>query len=151
MQNTLLILAHLAGLSRMFREYNRFTNIQYAQLTRIEMNVNRECRSSRVSSRSGLEALYAAIRPFTTEYATAAAVPWEFGGALHEAHPFRIASVHRADCSIPYSTRDEAVKDVLDRQSNNADIYSQSGSLLRFALRVLPESCVFSLRSSYRS
>ena len=84
---------------------------------------------------------FALIRPFTTDYATAVAVPWEFGGApLTDTYPFRVASVHRADCSIPYSTRHDAVRNVLDKQDQNADIYSQTSSLLRFAMRVTPES-----------
>ena len=48
----MLILSYLAGLATMFCEYSRFTNLQFAQLSRIEANVNRECRSTRLSSRA---------------------------------------------------------------------------------------------------
>ena len=127
------MLGHFAGLSRVFREYQRFTASQYAQLARLEGPTGRENRSSRASWRSGLESLYAVIRPFTTAHVQATSVIWEYTSPGEDL-PFRLSGVNRSDNNIPQATRLEVVRDVLDRQKDNAGIYTQGGHREAFVL-----------------
>ncbi|EJD33443.1 hypothetical protein AURDEDRAFT_177471 [Auricularia subglabra TFB-10046 SS5] len=124
--NTALVLGHFAGLSRVFREYLRYTTSQYQQLARLEGQVSRENRSTRPSGRVGLEALVNVIRPFITSHVQATEVIWEFDGTPED-FPFRLAIVHRADSSIPLPTRQDVVREIMGRQDANASVYSQGG------------------------
>lgn len=133
MKNTALVLGHFAGLSRVFREYLRYTTGQYQQLARLEGQVSRENRSTRPSGRVGLEALVNVIRPFITSHVQATEVIWEFDGTPED-FPFRLAIVHRADSSIPLPTRKDVVREIMGRQDANASVYSQGGHREGFML-----------------
>ena len=76
-------------MARLYREYVAGTTAQYRLLQRIVDRGAREISPSRTSSLPTLRALYAAIKPFTSNATWAISELWEYS-SLSDVLPYRL-------------------------------------------------------------
>ena len=122
-------------MARLYREYVAGTTAQYRLLQRIVDCGAREISPSRTSSLPTLRALYAAIKPFTSNATWAISELWEYS-SLSDVLPYRLHG--QTDGTLSQDVRLAVEADVIQRQYDNAAFYATGDNCLAFEILAPP-------------